>query len=300
MELGYPGRLFILAFDHRGSFKKKMFGIVTETGDDTRRLQEAKRLVWEGFALAHGSGLPDGSGILVDEEMGTEVARRAAALGVPFAMPVERSGQDVFDFEYGDDFGKHITAFEPTFAKVLVRWNPDDDAVTKGMQGERLARLGDWLHGTGRRYLFELLVPASERQMGLVAGDAHAYDTRLRPELMVEVIGDLRAAGVEPDVWKIEGIDSTEACRQIANLARGGGRDAVKCIVLGRGADDARVDHWLRTGAPVPGYAGFAIGRSIWWSAVEQWRDGTIGFDAAAAAVAANYRRFIDVYVGAA
>jgi myo-inositol catabolism protein IolC len=299
MDLGYPGQLFILAFDHRGSFKKKMFGIVEESPDDTKKLQEAKRLVWEGFARAHAAGLPAGSGILVDEEMGTAVARSASALGVPFAMPVEKSGQDVFDFEYGADFAKHIEAFDPTFAKVLVRWNPDDAAETKGLQGERLARLGDWLHANGRRYLFELLVPASKAQLAAVGDDAHAYDTKVRPGLMLQTITELRAAGIDPDVWKIEGIDSAEACRQIAELTRSGGRDGVKCVVLGRGADDTRVDHWLRTGAPVPGYAGFAIGRSIWWGAVEQWRDGKVSFEAATELVAANYRRFIDVYLAA-
>jgi len=297
MELGYQGRLFILAFDHRGSFKKKMFGIVDETPVDTRRLREAKRLVWEGFTLAHAAGLPEGAGILVDEEMGAAVAREAAALHVPFAMPVERSGQDTFDFEYGEDFRKHIEAFEPTFAKVLVRWNPDDGAEIKRLQGERLAALGSWLHESSRRFLFELLVPASAAQLASVGGDAHAYDTRVRPGLMLEVITELRAAGVEPDVWKIEGIDSPAACREIAALTMAGGRAGVKCVVLGRGADDARVDHWLRTGAPIPGFAGFAIGRSIWWDTVAAWRDRSASFEDAATAIAASYRRFIDVYL---
>ena len=300
MELGYPGRLFILAFDHRGSFKKKMFGITNETAEDTLLLRDAKMLVWDGFARAHAAGLPEGAGILVDEEMGTEVARKATEMKIPFAMPVERSGQDVFDFEYDEKFGDHIAAFEPTFAKVLVRWNPDDATDVKSLQGERLARLGDWLHSTGRRFLFELLVPASERQLEKVGGDAHEYDIRLRPELMLEVITELRAAGVEPDIWKIEGIDSAEACRHIADLTRAGGRDAVKCVVLGRGADDTRVDHWLRTGSPIPGFAGFAIGRSIWWDAVEQWRDRAINRDAAADKIATAYRRFVDVYEEAA
>lgn len=296
MELGYQGRLFILAFDHRGSFKKKMFGITTETPDDTLRLREAKRIVWEGFAAAHAAGIPAGAGILVDEEMGADVARAAAQLGVPFAMPVERSGQDVFDFEYGEEFGAHIEAFDPTFAKVLVRWNPDDDEATKELQGSRLRRLSEWLHASGRRFLFELLVPASARQLELLGGDAAAFDSRLRPMLMLEAIAEIRSAGIEPDVWKIEGVDSTADCALISGLARAGGRDGVTCVVLGRGADDARVDDWLRAGAPVAGYAGFAIGRSIWWDPVKEWKDGTLPRDAAVARIAANYRRFIDVY----
>ena len=300
MDLGHRGSLFIRACDHRGSFKSKMFGIQHETPADTARLQAAKHLVWEGFLQAHAAGLPEGAGILVDEEMGAAVAREARDLGVTFAMPVERSGQDVFDFEYGDAFGDHIAEFAPAFAKVLVRWNPDDDHGIKAEQGERLHRLGTWLHDTGRKYLFELLVPASRRQMELAGGDAGVYDARIRPILMLQTIAELREAGVEPDVWKIEGIDAPEDCRLIADLARSGGRDGVTAIVLGRGADDAKVEHWLRTGAPVPGYAGFAIGRSIWWDGIAGWRDGSLDETAAAAMIAAKYRHFIDVYTGAA
>ena len=299
MDLGHAGRLFILASDHRGSFKKKVFGIVDETPADTARLQDAKRVVWEGFKAAHTAGLPEGAGFLVDEEMGAEVAREAAALGVPFAMPVEKSGQDIFDFEYGADFASHITGFSPTFAKVLVRWNPDDDAETKALQGKRLKQLCDWLHGSGRKLLFELLVPASARQMAMLGGDTAAYDSRMRPMIMLQVIDEIRAAGIEPDVWKIEGVDATGDCDLIARLTRSEGRDGVTCVVLGRGADDTKVDQWLRAGAPVTGYAGFAIGRSIWWDAVVGWHKGTMKREAAVALIAANYRRFIDVYLGA-
>jgi 5-dehydro-2-deoxygluconokinase len=297
MDLGYDGRLFILASDHRGSFRKKMFGIDGEpSADEVARLQDAKMLVWEGFRSAAEAGLPEGAGFLVDEEMGAAVAEAAKASGTPLAMPVEKSGQDVFDFEFGEEFGGHIEQFDPDFAKVLVRWNPDDDPEVKGIQGDRLRRLSDWLHERDRRFLFELLVPASPRQLDLVGGDSAAYDTHVRPYLMLEVIAEIHAAGVEPDIWKIEGIDSGDDCELVARLIRSGGRDGVKAVVLGRGADEAKVDTWLRSGAPVEGYAGFAIGRSIWWDGVSGFRDGSMSRQEAVASIAANYRRFIDVY----
>jgi myo-inositol catabolism protein IolC len=115
---------------------------------------------------------------------------------------------------------------------------------------------------------------------------------------MMEAILQLQNAGVEPDIWKIEGLDDREACKEIAQLCRREGRDRVSCVVLGRGASDEQVDEWLRAGAGVEGYIGFAIGRSIFAASVKEYAADPGGFDreAAVAAISANYRRFIDVY----
>ncbi len=210
------------------------------------------------------------------------------------------SGQDVFDFEYGDEFGSHIEDFDPDFSKVLVRWNPADDDANKAVQGERLSKLGNWLHENGRKFLFELLVPATEKQLELVGGDSAAYDTEVRPHLTLQVIDEIQQAGVEPDIWKIEGLDRAESCRRLSDLIRRDGRDGVVAVVLGRGADNDRVDHWLRTGAPVDGYSGFAIGRSIWSNEVRGWNEGELDVEEAEESIAGNFRRFIDVYESAA
>jgi 5-dehydro-2-deoxygluconokinase len=290
--------MFILAFDHRGSFKTKMFGISgrEETSEETAALQDAKRLVYEGALKAIDDGLsPEVVGVLVDEEMGADVARDAKERGIKLAMPVEASGQPLFDFEYGDDFGAHIDEFDPEFSKVLVRWNPDDDAEDNRIQGERLKRLGDWLHANGRTYLFELLVPATDRQLALVESGAD-FDTEIRPYLTLEAIRQILDAGIEPDIWKIEGLDRRRSCELLASLVKSDGRDDVIAVVLGRGADDAKVDHWLQMGSGVPGYTGFAIGRSIWWAGVEGFKDGKMSRTEAIDSIAANYRRFIDVY----
>ena len=298
MGLGYNGDLFILAFDHRGSFQKKMFGITGEpNAEQTETISDAKHVVYEGFRKAVEEGAPqDAAGILVDEQFGGDILREANKEDLVFAMPAEKSGQNEFDFQYGDDFGKHIEEFDPTFVKVLVRYNPDGDNEMNQRQTERLKRLSDWLHANDRKFLFELLVPAEDAQLESVGGDSDRYDKELRPELMLRTIQEFQAAGVEADIWKIEGIDKREDCERIAKQTRADGRDEVACVVLGRGANDAAVDHWLKQGVGVPGYVGFAIGRTIWWDSLKGYLDKTIDREAATAQIASNYRRFIDVY----
>jgi myo-inositol catabolism protein IolC len=298
MALGYDRPLYVLAFDHRGSFQKKFFGVTGRPSpEEAVRISDAKMVIYEGARRALDEGVArESAGVLVDEQFGADVARDAKANGLTFAMPTEKSGQDEFDFEYGDDFGAHIEAFDPTFSKVLVRYNPEGDAAMNARQTERLKRLGEWLHERGRLFLFELLVPATSAQLEAADGDEDRWDKQERPKLMKRAIQELQAAGVEPDIWKIEGIDRREDCETIAATTRAGGRDGVACVVLGRGADDAAVDHWLRTGSGVPGYIGFAIGRSIWWDPLKAYVDGNLGREEAAKQIAANYRRFIDVY----
>jgi myo-inositol catabolism protein IolC len=304
MTLGYDGKLYILAFDHRGSFQKKMFGIEGDpTPEQTETISDAKHLIFEGMVKAVEAGVdPGATGVLVDEQFGApkNIPGDAKQRGLLLAMPVEKSGQNEFDFEYGDDFGAHIEQFDPDFSKVLVRYNPDGDAEMNQRQTERLKRLADWLHEHDRKFLFELLVPAEDHQLEQVGGDSDRYDAELRPELMRRTIVAFQDAGIEVDIWKIEGIDTQEDCDLIARTARQGGRDGVVCVVLGRGANDEKVDHWLRQGAPVEGYAGFAIGRTIWWDALKGFLDGNIEREDAAQQIADNYLRFVQVYDEAA
>jgi myo-inositol catabolism protein IolC len=297
-----PQRLYILSFDHRGSFKKGLMGIAGEpTGQERERISELKALIYDGFTRAIAEGAPQQScGVLIDEEFGADIAHAARGGGFTLAMPVERSGQDEFDFEFGDEFTEHIEAFDPEFAKVLVRYNPDGDGQLNRRQAERLARLSDWLHAHDRRFLFELLVPASARQLEQVAGDQDAYDRDLRPALVVRTLAELQGAGVEPHIWKIEGLEAREDCERVVDQAQAGGREDVRCVVLGRGADLARVAHWLTLAAPVAGYVGLAIGRTIWLEALSEHQAGRLEREAAVTQIAANYRQMIDAYASAA
>jgi myo-inositol catabolism protein IolC len=298
MTLGYNKPLYILPFDHRGSFQTGMFGWKGALSpEQTAQIATAKQVIYDGLKAAIAAGVAkERASILVDEQFGAAILQDAAKNGYVTAVPVEKSGQDEFDFEYGEGFAQHIEAFNPTFCKVLVRYNPEGDKSMNARQAGRLRRLSDYLHRTDRKYMFELLVPATPDQLQQVGGDRKRYDLERRPALMVSAIKDLQAAGVEPDIWKIEGLDRREDCVQMAQTARRDGRGEVGCIVLGRGEDEAHVHTWLTTAAGVPGFIGFAVGRTTFWDPLIAWREQKSSREAAVAEIARRYRQWVDVF----
>jgi len=297
--IGFDKPLYILPFDHRGSFETKMFGWEGAlTPQQTAEIATAKRVIYDGFQAAVAAGVPkEKAGILVDEQFGAAILRDAKERGFWTACSAEKSGQEEFDFEYGEDFARHIEAVQPTFCKVLVRYNPEGDQALNRRQSDRLRRLSDHLHSKSRsRYMFELLVPAEKTQLDWVKGDQKSYDLELRPTLMVDAIQELQDAGVEPDIWKIEGLDRREDCEKIVAAARRSGRDRVGCIILGRGEDKSKVRQWLTTAADVPGFIGFAVGRTDFWEPLVSWRAKKIAREAAVAEIAARFKEFSDIF----
>jgi 5-dehydro-2-deoxygluconokinase len=299
MPRGYDRALYILPFDHRGSFQTKMFGWKSPLSDaQTAEIARAKEVIYDGFKSALAGGVPkEKAGILVDEQFGAAILRDAASDNVTTACPAEKSGQDEFDFEYGEDFVRHIEIFDPTFCKVLVRYNPQGDSAVNKRQAVRLRRLSEFLAARNRsRFMFELLVPAEKTQLEKLNGDKTTYDRRLRPRLMVEAIHELQDAGVEPDLWKVEGLDRREDCENIVAAARASGRGHVSCIILGRGEDEEKVQQWLGIAAEVPGFIGFAVGRTVFWDPLVDWRSKKAPREQTVAAIAKRYREFVDLF----
>ena len=300
--IGYNKPLYIQPFDHRGSFASKMFGWHGDlTAGQTAEVAAVKRIIFDGFKAAIEAGVSkEKAGILVDEQFGAGILRDAAAEGYAIACPAEKSGQDEFDFEYGEDFASHIEAFHPTFCKVLVRYNPDGDQELNQRQASRLKRLSDYLHSkTQSCFMFELLVPPEKAELDDLKGDKKAYDLYLRPTLMAEAILELQNAGVEPDVWKIEGLDRHEDCENIVTVARRGGREDVGCIVLGRGEDEKKVREWLTVAAGVQGFIGFAVGRTVFWDPLINFRANQITRESAVAEIARRYRELVGIFENA-
>ena len=296
---GYSQDLYILAFDHRGTITKGLLGVEGRepTQDEANKVSEMKQIIFDGFLKANEYGITGGDpAILVDETFGLEVQQKAKEMNIKFAAPVEKSGQKVFDFEYGDQFGEKINEVGADFVKILVRWNPDDEEEIRETQGNRIKELSDWLTENDKKFLLEFLVPATEEQLASVENDQARYDSEIRPKLAVKVVEEMRERGADPDIWKIEGLDTPEDCEKVAHAIRTGDREDVIAVVLGRGASDEKVNEWLRAGSTVEGYKGFAIGRSIFWDALKSFHEGEKSREEAVEEIAQSYLGFLSVY----
>ncbi len=290
--------LYILPFDHRHSYISGMCHFIPPlTAEQHAAVTASKRVIYDGFCEAVANGLPkERAGILVDEEFGADILRDAVRHGYVTAVSTELSGSDEFEFEFGDDFAAHIASIAPTFAKVLVRYNPEGDTALNARQTARLVRLSHYCHGAKQAFMFELLVPATKAQLDGVHGVQATYDLDVRPGLMLETIRTLQDAGVEPDVWKIEGLDRREDCAAIVAMARRGDRSGVGCIVLGRGADEQKVVAWLETAASVPGFIGFAVGRTTFWDAVADFLANRATREQAVSRIAGRYQEWASIF----
>ncbi len=290
--------LYLLPFDHRESFEHGLFGWSGSLGAEQRaQVADAKRVIYEALLKAIADGVPgDRGAVLVDEEFGRDILLDANARGLVTACPVEKSGQAEFEFQYGEDFARHIESIDPTYCKVLVRYNPQGDAAMNRRQVEKLHRLSKYLHRTKRPFLFELLVPATREQLADVADDALAYDVEVRPALVIQAMRELQDRGVEPDIWKIEGLDRRDDCVAVAETARRGRRDKVTCIVLGRHAEEPRVREWLEVAASVPAFIGFAVGRTTFWKPVQDLIANRISRAEAVTAIARTYQWWVGIW----
>ena len=297
--VGYDKDLFILPFDHRSSFEAGLLGIRGRQADpdEVVKLAAYKRVIYDGFLEALDQAVPvETAAILVDQKYGEELLADANKRGITTCTSVEKSGQPEFDFEYGEDFGQRLRDAAPTFAKTLVRYNPEGDSTINQRQRQRLKVLSDYAHSAGYKFMFELLVPPTDGQLESVGQDPHAYDLNSRPELTVRTIEELQEAGIEPDVWKLEGMDDRDAARSVVTQTRVGGRDKVGIIVLGRGEDDQRVQDWLAIGAQTVGFIGFAVGRTVFWQPLVEYKDGSISRAEAVSRIAGTYQRMYRVF----
>ena len=311
-DIGYTKNLFILPFDHRSSFVKDMFGIQDQnlTAQETQIIIAEKKIIYEGFKKAVEEDVPKGeTAILVDEQFGDKILQDARTQGFTTCVTTEKSGQKEFTFEYGNNFAAHVEKYKPIFAKALIHYNPEDEDQSKSRQQQQLRILSDYCHNNGYKFLLEVLIPpssTSEESFGHLRGDYKApprwtskerFDKEMRPKLAVKMIEELQNVGVEPDVWKLEGMETIEDYQAVVKQAKSGGRDNVGIVVLGRGEDQKQVEKWISVGAKVKGVIGFAVGRTVFWQPLVDLKNGKISKEQAIAQIANNFKYFYDMFM---
>jgi len=303
-EIGYNKPLFVQPFDHRGSFTKTFFEFngtpkIEPENEQYVQVSAAKTLIYRGLLKAIDLGVPsERVGILVDAQFGSHIIADAKLRGIPAAICVEKSGQPIFDFEYGERWKDHICFIAPDIVKVLVRFHPEDDESANHEQLLRLKLLSNYIHNDDSYYMmFELLVPAVT-ETDKEAGDR--YDAEIRPKHMVEAIRQIQEFGIEPDIWKLEGMETRHQAEFVAAQVRSNSsRQNVGCILLGRGSNKEKVHKWLEVASPVKGYIGFAVGRTNFSEPLKSYLGKGMSESDAISTIAENYKGCVDVWQAA-
>lgn len=296
-SVGYDKPLYILPFDHRNTFTKALFGdieVLNLNQEQITEIRNAKELVYEGAKYGITLGIPkEYSAILVDEQFGDLVIKASLKEKILTAVCTEKTGQEEFDFEYGNKFPLHINKYNPDFVKVLIRYNPEGDGELNKRQRNKLKILSDFCTENNYKFLFEMLVPPTAQQSPV---GKDRYETEMRSNLTVRAIKEIQNARIEVDVWKIEGMFARQDYVNVVKQIKSGGRNNVGLIILGKADNKEHVKHWLKTGAGLDGVLGFAVGRTVFLDAIIKQHKNIIDRETAIKQIGNNYYEFYRIF----
>lgn len=281
-----------------------MFGFSKENLTDEKRaiLRDYKHLIYEALLEAITMGVTrQSAAMLVDEEFGERIHEEARKEGIIRILTVEKSGQDEVEFEYGSRIAQHIEKFKPEYVKALVYYNPEyipaNDRELNKHQIEMLKIIQAYCQSHDYNFLVEILTPPTAEQLTRYNNSEEKYEKTMHAQLMRQSIKELQEGGIEPDLWKVEGLESEEQMRSVVAQARAKGRENVGVVILGRGEDKARVENWLKVGAKITGVIGFAVGRTVWAKPLLAYHQRAISRQEATHAIAKNYKYFVDLFL---
>lgn len=276
--------LFILPFDHRTSFLRDVLNVAGKPNKKQKeRIKELKSVIFEAFVSAVKKERNRKSfGILVDEEYGEEILKKAEKENFTVCLPVEKSGKEELSLQYGKNFKKHVDKFKPDFVKVLIRYNPLNKKIN-----ERQRKVLKKINVLSKRYkiILELLVPPAGQEKNL-----KNYDKDVRMERTVETIKEIKEV-IRVDVWKLEGFEKNQWKKVIGAVPK-----RSKIIFLGRGQDKKKVIKWLKAAAPHEEIIGFAIGRTTFLEALKKYDKNEISKKKAVETISSNYKNFINLW----
>ncbi len=292
-----PGsQLLMLPFDHRASFAK-IIGVkdgAKPSKEQVKQIENYKEIIYDAYMKCVGQRTvtKQNSAVLVDSQYGKTVMKRAAKDGVIFATCMEKSGQEIFDFEY-PDYKKTIKVLQPTIIKVLVRYNPENKKTDNELQLKRLKELHDYCKSIAKPFLFELLVIPNDLQLKKYGKEN--FDAKERAKLTIRAINEIHAAGIEPQIWKIEGEDEKETMYSVVSAAVNQ-KAKTGVIVLGRGENEHKVEQWLNAAKEIPGVIGFAVGRTVFQTPLLELAAGKIKRELAVKKISDEYAHFVNLW----
>lgn len=283
--------LYLLPFDHHRSFLQLLGLPEPLRKKDILKIKEYKQIIYSAFRRAISQGLPkNNAGILVDEAYGKDILLDAKKRGFITAYTLEKSGRQEFMFDRAD-YKKRLNLFQPTYAKVLIRYNPEGNKEINRRQAGKLALLTAYLQTQHLGFLLEVLVPATELQLRKARSKKN-YESQYRPSLMAKAVKELQSAGVNPEIWKLEGVDKRKELEKIVRLIH----PESKVIILGRGESRKKAENWLKVGSQVNRVIGFAVGRTIFQQPLLDHQNKKINKQQAINAIMRNYLHFVKIF----
>jgi myo-inositol catabolism protein IolC len=250
-------------------------------------IMAAKTAVYEGFrhAVAEARLPPGEAGVIADERSGAAILRDAAMRGLVTVCAVGAGDSGP------ESVACHATTCEAEYWKAVVSYNPDEDLALNRRQACRVKWLSHYLrHRVRPRLMCDLVVPPTQRQ---VLCGIRAYGRRVLAGLTTRAIAQLLEAGVEPDVWVIEGFEREDEYRHVVAAAAARDDPSARCVVRAAGHGDAKTRELMTAGLPVPGIAGVVLARASLWEPAVAWMSGRSSRANAVATVQAQARDWI-------
>jgi myo-inositol catabolism protein IolC len=250
-------------------------------------ISAAKWAVYDGFraAIADAGLSPGEAGVIADEHSGATIVRDAAARGLMTVCTAGRASDVGFD-----GVGAHASTCEATYWKTVVSYNPEGDSASNGRQASRLSWIAERLrHRPRPRLMCDLVVPPTQVQL---TSGIRTYGRRMLPGLTKRAIAQLLDAGVDPDVWVIEGFEREDEYREVVKTAARGGRPA-RSFVRAAGHSDSTTRDLMSVGLSVPGILGVVLPRAPFWESAVAWMSGRTTRAVAVATVRAQVRDWV-------
>ena len=272
--------LMAFACDHRVQIE----AAAQKAGADFSRIDAFKVLAVK--AAAQVAGGREGYGMLIDEKYGREAMFEFARH--PFSWlgrPVELPGSRPLRFEFSQDMGSQLVEWPVGHCiKCLCFYHPDDPPDLKAEQQQKLRALFEAARKVGRELLIEI-----------IAGKHGPLDPTTVPRALDELYG----LGIRPDWWKLEPQASAAAWADIEAAIRRHDPWCRGVVLLGLEAPQDELEAAFAATADAPIVKGFAVGRTIFSHAAEEWFAGRMTDEAAVADMASRFRQLTEAWLGA-